>query len=287
VNQRPNNAPDKENRRQKRRIGERLLIAFNRLLHTAKIHEATNELCVGVCLQFKKEAVALVGRDGELTIEAKHSRIYIQGEKLLHRPETSAVTLSVLELFERIDIYGFSINERLSLTDVPDLFNFARMVNTALTAAEPQKALGKEMESGRFPWIKTIFETQLEKENDEETKKNEAIRVYSYAYNSIMEVGQQITEKRNFGTRKAMRSLQNLVDIIHDDVGIVLGLSTIRDYRRLHLYPFRKCQYSFHEPWKRHRALPIVPDAIGHVRSLSRFGQNRPGCRDISTNRAS
>lgn len=230
MNQRSNNIPDAEKTKEKRRTGERLLIVFNKLLHMAKIHGATNDLCIAVCRQFKKEAVALVNEEGQLTIEAKHSRIYIQGEKLLHRPETSAVTLSMLELFEEFGVYGFAINGDLTSTNAPELYEFARMVNASLTGADPKETLRGEMESGRFPWIQTIFETQLEKEKDEETKKNEALRVYSYAYNSVMEVGKQITEKRNFGTRKAMRSLQNLVDIIDDDVGIVLGLSTIRDY---------------------------------------------------------
>lgn len=226
----PDNSTNDEEIRKKRLLGESILVLFNKLLHTAKIHEETNALCVSVCRQFKKEAEPLLREYGELSIEAKHSRLFIQGEKLLHRPETSAVTFSLLELFETLDVYGFSINTKLLAAEEKELYQFAHAVNEALSASDPKKELLTVMENGRFSWIQTLFETQLKGENDGKSNKSEAIRVYSYAYNSIIEVGKQLAEERSFGTRKAMRSLQNLVDIIREDVSIVLGLSTIKDF---------------------------------------------------------
>lgn len=230
MQQPPNKNADAEEIRKKRRLGEKFLIAFNKLLHTVKIHEETNELCVGVCHQFKKEAGALMADDGPLIIEARHSRFFIQGEKLLHRPETSAVTVSMLHFFETLGVNGFSINDRLASADVNNLYRFACAVNDVLRVANPLERLSRELETNLHPWIDILFEAQQKEQNNEEIKKDAAVRVYSHAYNSIKEVGRQISEKKHLGTRKAMRSLQGMVDIVYEDVSIVLGLSTIRDY---------------------------------------------------------
>ena len=123
MQQPPNKIPaaDAEEIRKKRRLGEKFLVAFNKLLHTVKIHEETNELCVGVCHQFKKEAGTLMAvRDaGPLIIEAKHSRFFIQRVKnCCTARKRPAVTVSMLHFFETLGVHGFSINDRLASADV-------------------------------------------------------------------------------------------------------------------------------------------------------------------------
>jgi HD-GYP domain-containing protein (c-di-GMP phosphodiesterase class II) len=230
MGQSPNRVTDAVKIKKNRRLGEKFVIAFNKLLHTVRIHEQTNDLCVGVCEQFKIAAQALLEENGELTIESKHSRLFIQGDKLLYRPETSAVTFSMLDFFETIGIYGFSINDRLISTDVKNIYDLSCTLNTALRASDPKELGDRCLETGQYPWISVLFENQQRGQDDVDGKKEKSVRIYSHAYNSLKDVGKQISEKKHLSTSKAMRSLQDLLSIIYEDQNIVLGLSTIRDF---------------------------------------------------------
>ena len=64
----------------------------------------------------------------------------------------------------------------------------------------------------------------------EKLQKAKAKESYFYALNSIKEVAEKITNQKKVGVRKALRVIQNMVDLVMEDESIVLGLSTIRDY---------------------------------------------------------
>ena len=209
---------------------EAFVLFFKRLLQTARIHEGNNQLTVNAAQKFLETSRQLLSEKAEIVIEARHERLFVQGEKLLLRQQTAPTIFTLLGIFETLSLYGLKFNPRVSDISYSQAYQFARILIDAPKKEAPLEWLRKYMDQDRFEFVDIIYEPQGEGDLTAAQKMELAHRAYSYAYNSVREVSQKIRENHAAGVRKAVRVVQDITDLVFLDKSILMGLSTIRDY---------------------------------------------------------
>jgi len=208
---------------------EDFVFFFNRLLQTVRIHDADNQLSVKAAEQFIAAGRRLLEKHPEITVEAMHERLFVQGEKLLLKQQSAAVIFSLLGLFENLSLYGLKFTE-FSGVRQQQVFEMARLLVAAQSSDDPLARIKADLGEARFNWLQILSEPQGQGEMTASRKSAYAHQAYSYAYNSVKEVVQQIQSNDRAGVRKSVRVIQDITDMVFIDKRILLGISTIRDY---------------------------------------------------------
>ncbi|MDZ7833257.1 MAG: HD domain-containing protein [Desulfobacterales bacterium] len=209
---------------------EAFVLFFKRLLQTARIHEANNRLTVNAAGKFLETSRQLLSEKAEIIIEARHERLFVQGEKLLLRQQTAPTIFTLLGIFETLSLYGLKFNFQLPDISYSQAYQFARILIEAPQQEAPLEWMQKYLDQDRFEFVDIINEPQGEGNLTEAQKMELAHRAYSYAYNTVKEVTRKIRENHAAGVRKAVRVVQDITDLVFIDKSILMGLSTIRDY---------------------------------------------------------
>src|SRR6056297_645601 len=115
---------------------EDFVFFFNRLLQTARIHEADNQLSVKAAEQFLAAGRRIISEHPEITLEARHERLFVQDEKLLLKQQTAAIIFSLLGLFENLSLYGLKFTENLSRIGFHEAYEMARLLITSQNSSE-------------------------------------------------------------------------------------------------------------------------------------------------------
>lgn len=211
-------------------LDEAFVLCFNRLLQTARIHEANNQLTVTAAKQFIEISRKLLVESSELSLEAHHERLFIQGEKLLLKQQTAATIFTILDFFENLSLYGLKFNPKMAGINYSHAYQLARLLIEAPQQKNPLEWIEKYLAQDRFQWVEIISAPQEKNDLSASQKAELAYHAYSHAYNSLKEVTQKIKANNRAGVRKAVRVVQDITDLVFIDKSIILGLSTIRDY---------------------------------------------------------
>jgi HD-GYP domain-containing protein (c-di-GMP phosphodiesterase class II) len=242
---------------------EAFLFCFNRLLQTARIHEGENRLCQEAARAFAEAGGRLLRDQSEITMEARHERLFVQSERLLLKQHTAPVVFSILSLLEGLSLPGLRFHSRLADIQPWQAYEMARLLIEAQAAEDPPATLRESFAEERFQWLEILSEPQARSELTSTQKSELAHKAYSHAYNSIKEVVCEIQANRPAGIRKSLRVVQDITDLVFVDKHILLGISTIRDYD----------DYTFTHSVN----VAIQSICLGHEIGLSRNGLVRLG----------
>lgn len=221
------------------KLHEDFLKTFYRLVYLARIHQINNPLLMECMDDFKKVAGRLLVDDDHIILQVSRGNIFIQDEKLLHRREIAKLVNNILQYFEKRDLQGLCFYAAVLEASDREIIQFGRILNESKLQKNPLNWFVGQMEEQGFIWVDNIHEqdTQFTEQstgtdslNQEQLRKAKAKESYFYALNSIKEVAEKITSQKKAGVRKALRVVQNMVDLVMEDESIVLGISTIRDY---------------------------------------------------------
>lgn len=212
-------------------LGESFICHFMRLLQLARIHESGNRLTVEAVNNFISTGRRLLDRNGDsLTIEARHGRFFVQGEKLLLRKQSAVFVLSLMGWFERLGLYGLRFNTDFARVDTKMAYQFIHEMIKAQHHAEPARRLGQRLDQDRFFWVDTISGPKTQTGESAAERPELAHRLYSYAFNSLKSVSYKIIKGDSSGIRKPLRVVQDITDLAFIDRSVLLGVATIRDY---------------------------------------------------------
>jgi HD-GYP domain-containing protein (c-di-GMP phosphodiesterase class II) len=221
------------------KLHEHFLKTFYRLIYLAKIHQVNNPLLTECIGDLKKVAGRLLADDDQITLQASRGNIFIQDEKLLHRREIAKLVNNILQYFEKRDLQGLCFYPAVQEASDKEIIDFGRILNESVQQKDPLNWFVEKMETHGLIWVENIHEQDtLITEQDPETepldqeqlRKAKAKESYFYALNSIKEVAEKISSHKKAGVRKALRVIQNMVDLVMEDESVILGISTIRDY---------------------------------------------------------
>ena len=221
------------------KVDEDFLKTFYRLLHLAKIHQVKNPLLMECIADFKRFAGRLLEEDDHITLQVSRGNIFIQDEKLRYRRDIDKLVKNLLHYFEKRDLKGLRFYADVQEVSDEEIIKFGRILNESDQQKDPLGWFEDQMDNHGFTWVENIQEQEMqsmgqasgtEPLDEEQLRKTKAKESYFYALNSIKEVAEKITSQKKVGVRKALRVIQNMVDLVMVDESIVLGISTIRDY---------------------------------------------------------
>jgi HD-GYP domain-containing protein (c-di-GMP phosphodiesterase class II) len=218
--------PDKKTR--SRQLGGGLIKAFSHIVSSLKIHRDNNQLIRESVSKFYA-ILAEISEGSDISIQIWRGRFYIQGEKLLYQRETFHIINEMLEYFSQRGITGLLFRADFSDASPEDFLAFTRILNESVRQEDPASWLDEQREMNRFFWVDI---TRNHEENTQKTdakRKEKARYTYFQALNTVREVGVKAS-KGIAGVRKARRLAQTLVDLIHEDNSLLLGMTSISDY---------------------------------------------------------
>ncbi len=222
-----------------RSLHEDFLRNFYKLVYMTKIHEDSNPLVMECIDDFMGGVERLFEDDDEITIQVSRGNIFLQDEKLPYRREIGNLVHNLLQYFEKRDLQGLTFFTVIREASAKEVIAFGRILNDTEYRKDPLKWFVEQLENQGFMWVEVAHEQDpsfseqipgTDTEDQEQLRKAKAKESYFYALNSIKEVAEKITTQKKVGVRKALRVIQNMVDLVMEDETVVLGLSTIRDY---------------------------------------------------------
>ena len=223
-------------------LGEQFFRAFYSLVQTVKIHRDNNQLLRERVESFVRIVVELgAGRD-HLIIQLSNGRFFLQDEKLIYQRKNVKLINSLLLYFENRGIEGIRFYTELKDVSSNQILSFARLLNHAERQENPLDWLDQQLNEEGLLWVEIVHRPKTSSqeqfiegkealsEDDEVKLKQKARKAYSFVLASIKEVGQKLSSHQAAGTRKCVRMVQNLVDLMVEDEPVFLTLSTIRVY---------------------------------------------------------
>ena len=139
---------------------EQFVWFLTRLIQTARIHKASNRLVSEAAAQFLSSGRRLLEEDSVLAIEARHSRLFLQGEKLLFRRQSAVPILSMLGYLDRLGIYGLQFDTGFWEISQEQAYQFACDILRALKAPQPLEWLEKRLDIQYYEWVKILHSPQ-------------------------------------------------------------------------------------------------------------------------------
>jgi HD-GYP domain-containing protein (c-di-GMP phosphodiesterase class II) len=227
---------------------EALLANFYRLIQAVKIHTATNPIVVQSLRDFIETLHQLASEESRLTMRIQDGRLFFQEEKMSHRPENANLIAKVITYFETRRLPGLSLSTTLPLDQHDALLVFATWLNAAEGQDHPQQWLERQIQERKFDWVEILHEAPSTAQADEresnaappssvpDRSRPENARIesgknaYVGSLTALKEISAHLTSSRPTGARKALRTVQTMVDVILEDETVLLGLSTIRDF---------------------------------------------------------
>lgn len=221
------------------KLHEDFLRVFYKMVYLAKIHQFNNPLLMECINDFKKVTGLLLEDDDHISLQVSRGNIFIQDEKLLNRREIGKLVKNIIEYFERRNLQGLCFYAAVQESSELEIIKFSRILNDSDQQKDPLAWFDEQMETEGFAWVENVHEqdakfeehgSETETQDQEQLRKAKAKESYFYALNSLKEVAEKIVSQKKTGVRKALRVVQNMVDLVMEDESIVLGISTIRDY---------------------------------------------------------
>lgn len=208
---------------------ETLFLGLYRMIQTVKIHKDNNQL-VKSCLANFKQIVSRVGEEQDLTILISEGQFYIQGEKVRYRKNLVRLINALVEFFERREIGGLRFHPGVRKATLGEILAFVRLLIHCSKQKDSAIWLSQKVEGDRFSWVTIVSQEEVTRRDVDPDLRNKAQNAYANAISSLKQVAQKVQLQGYAGVRKAKRVVQNMVDVVVEDEGILLGLGTIKDY---------------------------------------------------------
>lgn len=211
-------------------LGERLLIAFYRLLSIAKLHQDNNQILKNASQEFKAILSLWIEAEVNLTFQISRGQFFLQEKKISFQRKNMTMITEFLELFEEIKVSGFSFNSAFNLTTLEQILAFARLMVSAAKTDDPMVFLGHELAEEPYAWVDLIFQSETSEIKNEEKLKETAQKTYSHALASLKDVSQKISSQDHAGISNLKRVVQKMVDFVVVEESFLMGMSTFREY---------------------------------------------------------
>ena len=221
-----------ENKDKSQLSGMAFVKVLYKLISTARIHNDNNKL-LRECLEKFKAVLNDMTKEGDLKFQAWRGRFHFGGEKLIHGRDTFNIINEMMKYFGNRGIGGFHFFVASRNASSKDIMIFIRLVDVSAKQKKPFSWLNSKLKEYKLSWVHILEkqdEDQDESVNGNGTRRQErAKNAYLLALDTVKEVADKAS-KGVAGVLKARRLAQNIVDMIHDDSSLILGLATLHEY---------------------------------------------------------
>lgn len=210
---------------------ERFVGALVRLIHMARIHSEGNRLVSEAADEFVQLGERLLEDSSALAVESRHSRLFVQGEKMLFKGEGSSHIMTMLSYLDRLGVHGFEFKPQLSEVSRSEAYRFAREILEAVRGEAPMELLSERLDGEAYEWVSIIHGQRQEWSEVSSAERAQMVhQLYSYSYKAVEDISHKVQKGESAGLRKAIRVLQDITDLVYLDKSILMLSMTIRDY---------------------------------------------------------
>ncbi len=210
-------------------MGRTLVSALYMLIRSVKMYDPENAVFEKPLAQLQDTINQIIRKDGKLELTGVKQSFYLNG--MLVKVDMAALdnVRSLLEEMRAKDVGGISM---LRSVTIPELKNFIWIFSKEQTDdADEDGVAGKKLVSMKLAkWSK--LKDKLDNEKDESEakldRKKYALTCYGRAIFFIKKYMESLKEGKPLNTSKAMRVIQDFVDISIDHKTHFLGLTTTR-----------------------------------------------------------
>lgn len=218
--------PDMENKPSL--VGGKLIWSLYQIIHTARIHQDTNQLVIDFVSQ-TKAILSDLSREGNVSLQIWRGRIYVNGERLLYQRDNVTFINDMVDYFTQRQLGRLAFFDFSRKVSHEDFMFFVHLLDDSLKHKDPPEWMMNELRENGILWVE-ISRKLEEKPADLATSlKGKALNAYLHALDTVKEVAEKAS-KGFAGIKKARRLAQTIVDLIQEDSMIMLGLATIREY---------------------------------------------------------
>ena len=208
---------------------EKFIVAFFRMIQIVRLYPDNNQLIKQCFSQFEVATENLAAAD-DVNILLSQGQLYIQGEMLHYRKEIIQVIQEFQEFLRQRNLQGLVFNPERKNIILHNIITFIRLLIDSVVNENPNLWLAQQLKDNACNWVKLIATDEPSARKIKRHSKDKAIAAYYSAQGSVKVIVQKLSRGSQAGIRTAKRMVQNMVDLIHDDEALFLGLSTIQDY---------------------------------------------------------
>jgi HD-GYP domain-containing protein (c-di-GMP phosphodiesterase class II) len=208
---------------------EELFLALHRMIHAVRIHKDNNELVQASLKQFRK-VLSARELEGDLAVLISGERFFIEGERIKFRKELASLIQVLLDFFQRRGLAGLSFDASAVKAPEAEILRFVRWLVRSVEQDKPYAWLKEKLEVADFSWIGIVQEVDSRHITPEDDLRERGRLMYMHALTSVKQMAEKISVQGHAGVRKAKRMVQGMVDIVMKDDGVLVGLSSIKDY---------------------------------------------------------
>ncbi len=208
---------------------EDLFLALHRMIHAVRIHKDNNELVQASLKQFKK-VLSAREFEGDLAVLIFEERFFVEGEKIKFRKELVNLIQVLLDFFQRRGLGGLSFGPSAGNASEAEILSFFRWLVRSVEQDKPYAWLKEKLEDTDLSWVSIVQEVKSQRITPEDDLRERGRLIYMHALTSVKQMAEKISAQGHAGVRKAKRMVQGMVDIVTKDDGVLIGLSSIKDY---------------------------------------------------------
>lgn len=208
---------------------EALFLALHRMIQAVRIHKDNNELVQASLKQFKKVLSSRELAD-DLAVLIFEERFFVDGEKIKFRRELASLIQVLVEFFQRRGLGGLSFDPSSGNASETEILRFVRWLVQSVEQDNPYAWLKEKLDTTDLPWIGIVQEVKSQHITPEDDLRERGRLIYMHALTSVKQMAEKISTQGHAGVRKAKRMVQGMVDIVTKDDGVLVGLSSIKDY---------------------------------------------------------
>ena len=234
--------------KQRIELHERLFSAFYKIVQAVRIHDDTNEVVLSSAKDFIQIIRIFRTEEDRLSIRIDAGRLFIQEERLVIRRQAVNLYSNAIAYLEKRKLHGFSISTDIGQQHQYALLAFARLLNQSENQEDPSQWLEHQIERQNFNWIEILTDSKksevgsdgrfevvptaqkIDSDQRQLAREKAGKNAYVCSLAVLKEISEKVVCDKPGGIRKALRTVQNMIDLIWEDEFVMLGLSTLRDY---------------------------------------------------------
>ena len=202
------------------------------LIYTARIHKDNNKLLRESLGKFKGILDDMT-KENDLEIKIWRERFHFGGEKLRHGRENFHVINEMIKYFANRNIGKIEFLTTSGDASPKDIMILIRLLDVSIKSEAPLEWINSKLVEYSISWAKVYEKTDKDGNasvDSEDTKRHERARnAYLLALDTVKEVADKAS-KGVAGVLKARRLAQSIVDLVHEDRSLMLGLATLQEY---------------------------------------------------------
>lgn len=211
-------------------IGNNVLRTCFRLFQIVKIHRSDNRMLIENVAEFADAVASACDGDDKVDIQSYRGRFYLDGEKIVHRPDMFNVVTDMIDYLKKRGISGLRFHKAIQEETTASIVAFFERLAQAEQKEDPSGWLSQQLHSEGHAWVEILDDSGSMLMAHDPGLAAIAKVTYSHALTSIKGMAEKLISQKRVGVHKTKRVIQDMIEILTEDDSILLGMSTIRDY---------------------------------------------------------